>query len=92
MKKTPLVLVAILSAGIIYSCNSSSDTTTSTDSTTMTTDSSTLSSETTPATDTTASMSTAPLEKMDRDFVMKAAGAISFWRPTGQPIIIWTVV
>jgi putative membrane protein len=75
MKKTPLALVAILSAGIIYSCNSGSDTTTSTDSTTMTTDSLSMSSETTaPATDTTANMSTAPLEKMDRDFVVKAAG------------------
>jgi putative membrane protein len=75
MKKNSLAFLAILSAGLITSCNNSTDTTTSTDSTTMTTDSSMMSSETTMPVDSAAtSASTAPLEKMDRDFVMKAAG------------------
>jgi putative membrane protein len=76
MKKNSLAFLAILCAGVFFSCNNSSDTTTSSDSTTMTTDSSTMSS-TTPSADsvsTTTPTSTAPLEKMDKDFVMKAAG------------------
>ena len=75
MKRNVLAFAAILSAGLIYSCNNSTDTTTSTDSTTMTTDSGMTSSGTTMSSDTAgASASTAPLEKMDRDFVVKAAG------------------
>lgn len=73
MKGNALAFVAILSAGLICSCNNSTDTTTSTDSITMTTDSSVLSSEPTMPVDSTATASTAPLEKTDRDFVMKAA-------------------
>ena len=70
-----MAFAAILSAGLIYSCNNSTDTTTSTDSTTMTTDSGMTSSGTTMSSDTAgASASTAPLEKMDRDFVVKDAG------------------
>ena len=76
MKKNSLPLIAIVSAALLCSCNNNSDTTTSSDSTTMTTDSSSMSSETNmPVPDsTTTATSTAPLEKMDRDFVMKAAG------------------
>src|SRR5438046_6206959 len=75
MKRNSLALAAILCAGIICSCNNSTDSTTLTDSTTMTTDSSTMSSETTmPPADSSAMGATTPLEKMDRDFVMKAAG------------------
>jgi len=75
MKKNSLALAAILCTGIICSCNNSTDSTTSTDSTSITTDSSRMSSETvTPMPDTTANINTTPLEKMDRDFVMKAAG------------------
>jgi putative membrane protein len=79
MKKNSLALAAIFCAGIICSCNNSTDTTTSTDSTTMSTDSSRMSSENvTPMSDSTATntanTNTTPLEKMDRDFVMKAAG------------------
>lgn len=70
MKKNTFPLLAILSAALLASCNNDSDTTTSSDST-VTTDSSIMSGTTS---DTSNMSSAAPLEKMDRDFVMKAAG------------------
>ena len=72
MKKSFFSAIVILSGGLLLSCNNNADTTTSTDST-VTTDSSMMSSETTMPVDTMSS-NAAPLEKMDRDFVMKAAG------------------
>ena len=72
MKKSFFSAIIILSGGLLWSCNNNADTTTSTDST-VTTDSSMMSSETTMPVDT-MSANAAPLEKMDRDFVMKAAG------------------
>ena len=72
MKKSIFSAIIILSGGLLMSCNNNADTTTSTDST-VTTDSSMMSSETTMPVDTMSSNVT-PLEKMDRDFVMKAAG------------------
>ena len=64
--------MAFVSAAFVYSCNSNSETSTSSDTTTITTDTS-MSGTTTPMDTTTMSTNTAPLEKMDRDFVMKAA-------------------
>ena len=77
MKKSFFSAIVILSGGLLWSCNNNADTTTSTDST-VTTDSSAMSTENTaPMTSDTSNMSstnTTPLEKMDRDFVMKATG------------------
>jgi putative membrane protein len=73
MKKRSLSLTAIISMGLLCSCNNNADTTTSSDSTTVTTDSTNMSTNTTMDTTTTMSTNMAPLEKMDRDFVMKAA-------------------
>ena len=71
MKKNFLSAMAIVSMAMLYSCNSNSDTTTSSDTTTtITTDTSTMSG--TNMDTTSMSTNTAPLEKMDRDFVMKA--------------------
>lgn len=61
-----------MAAAVLWSCNNNAETTTSTDST-VTTDTSMISTETTAPVDT-MSYSTTPLEKMDKDFVMKAAG------------------
>ena len=72
MKKLILPVMAFVSAAFVYSCNSNSETSTSSDTTTITTDTS-MSGTTTPMDTTTMSTNTAPLEKMDRDFVMKAA-------------------
>ena len=75
MKKTAFPLAAILCASIISSCGNSSDSSTTTDSSSMTTTTDT-SSAMAPTTDTTTmAMNTnaAPLDKMDKDFVMKAA-------------------
>jgi putative membrane protein len=72
MKKNSLPLAAILSAALLCACNNNSDTTSSSD-TTVTMDSSTMSSTTPADTSSMSSANAAPLEKMDRDFVMKAA-------------------
>jgi len=73
MKKHFLSLMAVSSVAILFSCNSGSDTTTSSDTTTtITTDTSNMAGSNMNM-DTSMNMSTAPLEKMDRDFVMKAA-------------------
>ena len=72
MKKLIFPVMAFVSAAFVYSCNSNSETSTSSDTTTITTDTS-MSGTTTPMDTTTMSTNTAPLEKMDRDFVMKAA-------------------
>ena len=72
MKKTLLPVMAIFSAAFLYSCNSSSDTSTSSDTTTTTTTDTSMSGTTTSMDTTSVSTNTAPLEKMDRDFVMKA--------------------
>lgn len=74
MKKTAFPFV-ILCTALICSCNNSGDSSTTTDSsTTMTTTD--TSSMMTPATTDTAmnNMNAAPLEKMDKDFVIKSAG------------------
>ena len=57
---------------IFFSCNDSSDTTMTSDTTTTITTDTSMSGTNTNM-DTSMNMSTAPLEKMDRDFVMKAA-------------------
>lgn len=78
MKKTAFPFAAILCASIICSCGNNSESSTTTDSSTMTTTTDTSSAMAPGAAgmDTMASTgtSTAPLDKMDRDFVMKAAG------------------
>jgi len=68
-------VMAIVSAALLNACNSNSETSTSSDTTTtMGTDtSSTMSGTNTSMDTTTVSTTAAPLEKMDRDFVMKAA-------------------
>ena len=68
-------MMAIVSAALLNACNSNSETSTSSDTTTtMGTDtSSTMSGTNTSMDTTTISTTAAPLEKMDRDFVMKAA-------------------
>jgi len=68
-------VMAIVSAALLNACNSNSETSTSSDTTTtMGTDtSSTMSGTNTSMDTTTISTTAAPLEKMDRDFVMKAA-------------------
>ena len=72
MKKIFFSLAAIGSIAVLYSCNSNSETSTSSDTTTtISTDTSMSGSNMNM--DTSMSMNTAPLEKMDRDFVMKAA-------------------
>ena len=72
MKKIFFSSIVIMAAAVLWSCNNNAETTTSTDST-VTTDTSMISTETTALVDT-MSYSTTPLEKMDKDFVMKAAG------------------
>lgn len=72
MKKIFFSSIVIMAAAFLWSCNNNAETTTSTDST-VTTDTSMISTETTAPVDT-MSYSTTPLEKMDKDFVMKAAG------------------
>lgn len=72
MKKIFFSSIVIMAAAVLWSCNNNAETTTSTDST-VTTDTSMISTETTAPVDT-MSYSTTPLEKMDKDFVMKAAG------------------
>lgn len=72
MKKILFSSIAILGGLFLWSCNNESDTTSYSDSTVVTTDSMAMGNET--PMDTTAMMSSAPLEKMDRDFVLKAAG------------------
>lgn len=72
MKKIFFSSIVIMAAVVLWSCNNNAETTTSTDST-VTTDTSMISTETTAPVDT-MSYSTTPLEKMDKDFVMKAAG------------------
>jgi putative membrane protein len=72
MKKIFFSSIVIMAAAVLWSCNNNAETTTSTDST-VTTDTSMISTETTAPVDT-MSYSTTPLEKMDRDFVLKAAG------------------
>ena len=72
MKKVFFSSIVIMAAAVLWSCNNNAETTTSTDST-VTTDTSMISTETTAPVDT-MSYSTTPLEKMDRDFVLKAAG------------------
>ncbi len=74
MKKIFFSSIIILATVLFWSCNNDSDSTTSTDSTVVTTDSMAMSSETPMESRTMMSSNTAPLEKMDRDFVMKAAG------------------
>ena len=78
MKKTAFPFAAILCASIICSCGNNSESSTTTDSSTMTstTDTSSAMAPGAAGMDTMASTgtSTAPLDKMDRDFVMKAAG------------------
>jgi len=66
--------MAIVSAALLNACNSNSETSTSSDTvTTTTSDTSAMDGTSTSMDTTTVSMSTAPLEKMDRDFVAKAA-------------------
>ena len=72
MKKIFFSSIVIMAGAVLWSCNNNAETTTSTDST-VTTDTSMISTETTAPVDT-MSYSTTPLEKMDKDFVMKAAG------------------
>ena len=72
MKKIFFSSIVIMAAAVLWSCNNNAETTTSTDST-VTTDTSLISTETTAPVDT-MSYSTTPLEKMDKDFVMNAAG------------------
>ena len=71
MKKNFFSFIAVLSMALLWACNNSADTTTSTDST-VTTDTTTMSTETTPMD--TMSANTTPLDPMDKGFVLKAAG------------------
>jgi putative membrane protein len=78
MKRLSLPMAAIMAASVFCSCGNSSDNTTSTDTSTTTsvnTDVNTTTMDTgmSATTNTSTSTNTAPLEKMDRDFVMKAA-------------------
>jgi len=74
MKKNLLPVTAIVSAIFLFSCNDNSETSTSSDTTTtMETDTSSMSGTNTSMDTATMSTNTAPLEKMDKDFVMKAA-------------------
>ena len=67
-------MTAIVSAIFLFSCNDNSETSTSSDTTTtMETDTSSMSGTNTSMDTATMSTNTAPLEKMDKDFVMKAA-------------------
>ena len=72
MKKHVLPLMAIVSITLLFSCNSNSETSTTSDTTTITTDTS-MSGTNTSIDTSTVSVNTTPLEQMDKDFVMKAA-------------------
>lgn len=73
MKRLTLPIAAILAASVFIACNNDGDSSTSMDSssTSVNTDVSTMSADTSMTT--TTNTSTQPLEKMDEDFVMKAA-------------------
>lgn len=73
MKKKIFSAIVIVSMGSLFSCNNSSETYTSSDTTTTITTDTSLMDGTNTNMDTSMSMNTTPLEKMDRDFVMKAA-------------------
>ena len=66
-------MIAIATVAFLSSCNSNTETSTSSDTTTTTDTSMSGTNTSMDTTTTTMSTSTAPLEKMDRDFVMKAA-------------------
>ena len=73
MKKNLLSVIAIVSAALLYSCNSNSETSTSSDTTTTVETDTSMAGTSTSMDTSTVSANTTPLEKMDRDFVMKAA-------------------
>jgi putative membrane protein len=73
MKSNSLSLVTLLAATLLWSCGSNTESSTTTDSTAVSTTTTTMDTGMSTTATTTQPASTAPLDKMDKDFVMKAA-------------------